>query len=83
MYNFQTKSDAFLDINPLTKIVAFLVANILILGVKTYKVEIVFCILILFLGINGKLYKLSCKYTHFYAALVFVGFLLEGFVFKG
>ena len=51
MYDFQTKSDAFLDINPLTKIVAFLVANILILGVKTYKVEIVFCILILFLGI--------------------------------
>ena len=47
MYDFQTKSDAFLDINPLTKIVAFLVANILILGVKTYKVEIVFCILIL------------------------------------
>ena len=65
MYDFQTKSDAFLDINPLTKIVAFLVANILILGVKTYKVEIVFCILILFLGINGKLYKLSCKYTLF------------------
>lgn len=57
MYNFQTKSDAFLDINPLTKIVAFLVANILILGVKTYKTEIIFCMLILLLGINGKLCK--------------------------
>ena len=54
MYDFQTKSDAFLDINPLTKIVAFLVANILILGVKTYKVEIVFCILILFCRLSSK-----------------------------
>ena len=77
MYDFQTKSDAFLDINPLTKIVAFLVANILILGVKTYKVEIVFCILILFLGINGKLYKLSCKYTLFYAALILMDYFFK------
>ena len=77
MYNFQTKSDAFLDINPLTKIVAFLVANILILGVKTYKTEIIFCMLILLLGINGKLYKLSCKYMFFYAALILVDFFLK------
>lgn len=77
MYNFQTKSDAFLDINPLTKIVSFLVANILILGVKTYRAEIIFCILIWLLGINGKLFKLSFKYMLLYTVLILIDALLN------
>lgn len=77
MYDFQTRSNAFFDINPLTKIVAFLVANFLILGVKTYRVEVIFCMLILLLGINGKLYKLSCKYIIFYAVLLAIDCFLK------
>ena len=77
MYDFQTKSDAFFDINPITKIIVFLAANLLILGAKTYRTEVVFFLLVFALGINGKLYKLTCKYSVLFIVLILIDCFLK------
>lgn len=77
MYDFQTKSDAFFDINPITKIIVFLAANLLILGAKTYRTEVVFFVLVFALGINGKLYKLTCKYSVLFIVLILIDCFLK------
>ena len=77
MYDFQTKSDAFFDINPITKIIVFLAANLLILGAKTYRTEVGFFVLVFALGINGKLYKLTCKYSVLFIVLILIDCFLK------
>lgn len=77
MYDSQTKSYAFIQINPITKFIAFFAANAVMFSQKSFLYELIFFAVIFFIAINGKIYKAALKYTLFYLMLLLIDISLN------
>lgn len=77
MYNFQTRCEAFIQLNPIAKFIAFFAANAVMFSQKSYICELAFFSIIFLTAINGKIYKAAMKYTLFYLILLMIDISLN------
>lgn len=76
MYEFRTKKDVLVWIHPLTKILMFITTNMVMLGIKSYRVEAVFFLLLIVFGVMGKCLEHTIRFAVIYYAALTIDILL-------